>query len=56
MTVKRQEMGVVNRAAWEGDTVTSGVMGLAYPGVTSVYNGTNPDEDGPASYAPYNPL
>ncbi|KAF7971953.1 hypothetical protein HWV62_19417 [Athelia sp. TMB] len=56
MTVKRQEMGVVNNAAWEGDTVSSGLIGLAYPGATSVYNGTNPNKDGPANYAPYNPL
>ncbi|KAF7977087.1 hypothetical protein HWV62_4665 [Athelia sp. TMB] len=49
-------MGVVNSAAWEGDTVSSGLMGLAYPEATSVYNGTNPNEDGPANYAPYNPM
>ena len=26
-----QEVGVVNRAAWNGDSVTSGLVGLAYP-------------------------
>ncbi|KAF7977109.1 hypothetical protein HWV62_4709 [Athelia sp. TMB] len=56
LTVTKQEMGVVNSAAWEGDTVNSGLMGLAYPGLTSVYNGTNPDKDGPKNIASYNPV
>lgn len=31
-------------------------MGLAYPGLTSVYNGTNPDKDATNTSAPYNPF
>ena len=46
LTVKHQEFSLATHAAWEGDTVTSGLIGLAYPGLTSVYNGTNPDVDG----------
>ncbi|KAF7971938.1 hypothetical protein HWV62_19387 [Athelia sp. TMB] len=56
LTVKKQEIGVVNKAAWEGDTVNSGLMGLAYPNLTSVFTGTNPDLDGVNNTAPYNPV
>lgn len=56
MTVTKQEIGLVTKAAWEGDGVSSGLMGLAYPGLTSVFNGTNPDKDGPKNWARYKPL
>jgi hypothetical protein len=38
LTVKAQEIGVVDKAAFNGDGVSSGLIGLAYPGLTSVYN------------------
>jgi len=47
---------VVNSAAWEGDTVNSGLMGLAYPGLTSVYKGNNVSKDGPNTVSNYNPV
>ncbi|KZP11138.1 acid protease [Athelia psychrophila] len=56
LTVTKQEIGVVNSAAWGGDTINSGLMGLAYPGLTSVYKGDNPDTDGPNTTAQYNPV
>ncbi|KZP26584.1 acid protease [Athelia psychrophila] len=56
MTVTRQEIGVVNSAAWMGDGINSGLMGLAYPGLTSVYKGDNPATDGPNTTAIYNPV
>lgn len=43
LTVTKQEIGVVNKAAWLGDGINTGLFGLAYPGLTSVYNGSNPD-------------
>lgn len=54
MTVTKQEIGLVTDAAWEGDGVNTGLMGLAYPDLTSVYNGTNPDND--TAQDPYNPV
>ncbi|KAJ7249768.1 aspartic peptidase domain-containing protein [Mycena haematopus] len=36
LTVKHQEIGVVSLAAWAGDGINSGLLGLAYPGLTSV--------------------
>lgn len=56
MTVKKQEIGLVTDAAWEGDGVNTGLMGLAYSGLTSVYNGTDPDKDSSSTAAHYSPL
>lgn len=56
MTVRKQEMGIVTNAAFLGDTVSSGLIGLAYPALTSVYHGTNPAKDGASNRASYNPV
>ncbi|KAJ7619810.1 acid protease [Mycena polygramma] len=40
LTVKHQEIGVVSSAAWSGDGINSGLLGLAYPFLTSVTNTT----------------
>lgn len=56
MTVTKQEMGVVTSASFLGDTVSSGVIGLAYPGLTAIFNGTNTSADGLSNKANYNPL
>jgi len=45
MAVKKQEFGTVTVAAWEGDGVNTGLTGLAFPDLTSVYQGDNPDAD-----------
>ncbi|KAF7795741.1 hypothetical protein EIP86_006908 [Pleurotus ostreatoroseus] len=56
LTVAHQEISLATNAAWEGDTVNTGLIGLAYPGLTSVYNGTNPDLDSASNNLPYNPF
>lgn len=56
LTVNAQEFGLVNAAAWEGDGVNTGLMGLAYPGLTSVYNTTDLDNDDGDNNEPYNPF
>ncbi|PMD38215.1 acid protease [Hyaloscypha variabilis F] len=35
-----QEIALVTAAAWEGDGTTSGLIGLAYPALTSAYKGS----------------
>ncbi|KAF4622704.1 hypothetical protein G7Y89_g14323 [Cudoniella acicularis] len=35
-----QEIALVTAASWEGDGTTSGLMGLAYPALTSAYKGS----------------
>ncbi|KAJ3801452.1 aspartic peptidase domain-containing protein [Lentinula aff. detonsa] len=57
MVVTNQEIGVVTNAAWEGDGFDTGLMGLASPNLTSVFKGTNPDDDEfPQTQIPYNPV
>jgi len=56
ITVYNQTIGVVDQAAWNGDGVSSGLVGLAYPALTSAYNGTNITADTRASKVPYNPI
>ncbi|KAJ6007942.1 acid protease [Penicillium herquei] len=40
----RQEVGVMTLAAWEGDNITSGLVGLAYSAETSAYNITTSNQ------------
>lgn len=40
VTVPRQQVALVESAAWNGDGITSGLMGLAYPAITSSSNRT----------------
>ncbi|KAF5368298.1 hypothetical protein D9757_010525 [Collybiopsis confluens] len=57
MTVPRQEIGIVTNAAWLGDGIDTGLMGLASPNLTSAFKGTNPNADEwPETQIPYNPL
>ncbi|KAI0315206.1 acid protease [Amylostereum chailletii] len=56
LTVTHQEIGVVDNAAWFGDGVTTGLMGLCYPGLTSVYSGDDPDDDSSSNSDEYNPF
>jgi len=50
------EVGVCTQGYWNGDGQSSGLVGLAFPVLTSAYYGTNPSEDGPANKASYNPI
>jgi hypothetical protein len=56
MTVTSQEIGLITNAAWNGDGVNTGLLGLAYSAITSVYNGTDPNQDVPNSIVPYQPF
>ncbi|KAI1856921.1 hypothetical protein JX265_000727 [Neoarthrinium moseri] len=38
LTVPKQEVSLVNYAAWAGDGATSGLLGLGYPAITSAQN------------------
>ncbi|KAJ7708902.1 acid protease [Mycena rosella] len=56
LTVKQQELGTPDLAAWNGDGVNSGLLGLAYPGLTSVYNTTDPTKASSANHIAYDPF
>ncbi|KAH9834335.1 acid protease [Teratosphaeria destructans] len=45
VTVQKQEVALVDYAFWEGDSVTSGLMGFAYPSLTSAFEGDDPAAD-----------
>lgn len=56
ITVYNQTIGVVDSAAWNGDGESSGLIGLAYPALTSAFSGTNISADSRASQVEYNPI
>ncbi|KAF7315938.1 Acid protease [Mycena indigotica] len=56
LSVKNQELGFPTLAAWEGDGVNTGLIGLAFPDLTSVYNTTDPTKASSANQIPYDPL
>ena len=56
INVPRQEVGVVDYAGWFGDSLSSGLVGLAFPAITSAYSGDDPSKDSSATQAVYNPI
>lgn len=56
VTVSNQTIGVVSVASWNGDGTSSGLVGLAYPALTSAFNGTNVTADSRSSQIEYSPL
>ncbi|KAJ7696929.1 acid protease [Mycena rosella] len=56
LSVARQEIGVPTLTAWEGDGINTGLIGLAFPDLTSVYNTTDPTKASAENQIPYNPL
>ncbi|KAE8451025.1 hypothetical protein EG329_004697 [Mollisiaceae sp. DMI_Dod_QoI] len=49
ITIQRQEISLAYLAGWFGDSYSSGLLGLAFPAVTSVYAGDDPKKDIAAS-------
>lgn len=56
MTVTSQVIGLMTNAAWNGDGINTGLLGLAYPQLTAVYDGTDPNQDAPGQNTPYDPF
>ena len=54
ITVQNQQVAIVETAAWVGDGVSSGLIGLGFPAETSAYYKSDPSEA--ASQIIYNPL
>jgi predicted small secreted protein len=58
LTAKKQQISLANKISFDGGRVVSGLMGLAYPIVTSAYNtssSTGRDIDSPG-HRVYDPL
>lgn len=56
ITADKQQVALVNYSYWDGDGVSSGLMGLAYPLLTSAYAGTNTSADSEDTQVEYNPI
>jgi hypothetical protein len=56
LTVQHQEFSRVTRAAYLGEGVNMGIIGLAHPDLTYVYNTSDPSKDSPATFAPCDPF
>ncbi|KAL9087498.1 MAG: hypothetical protein Q9165_006609 [Trypethelium subeluteriae] len=56
VTVPSQEVGLVDIAAWNGDGKSSGILGLAYPSLTSAYGGNEQDPDQDSVEEEYEPI
>lgn len=55
LSVSEQQVGLVNKTYWRGDNLTVGILGLAYPSITSAYYG-EVGEETPFSRIPYTPF
>jgi hypothetical protein len=47
---------LATKAYWNGDKISAGLLGLAYPGLTSEFSGTNPDKDTFHTRIVYDPI
>ncbi|KAK2003160.1 eukaryotic aspartyl protease [Colletotrichum falcatum] len=55
ITVQQQQVGLANKTYWMGNNYTNGILGLAFPSITSAFTG-DMDEDRPAFQVPYSPF
>ncbi|WYZ37623.1 hypothetical protein EsH8_II_001129 [Colletotrichum jinshuiense] len=55
ITVRQQQVGLANLTYWHGNNFTNGILGLAYPSITSAFTG-DVDENRPAFQVPYSPF
>lgn len=55
ITVEKQLCGLANYTYWNGNNITNGILGLAYPALTSAYSGPVGDERAAykKSYSPF---
>jgi len=49
-------MALGNVAYWNGDGISSGLVGLAYPAITAAYSGSDPSQDANAQKIEYSPI
>ena len=57
LTVTDQEVAIATMAAWNGDGISSGLVGLAFPAITSAFQGTDPTlDDPPVNQVEYLPV
>src|SRR6201999_1040852 len=52
ITVNNQTVGIMQKGNWNGDGISSGLLGMAFPNDTNAFKGPNLDTD----RVPYSPL
>ncbi|KAL0940586.1 aspartic-type [Colletotrichum truncatum] len=55
IVVRQQQVGLANLTYWYGNNYTNGIIGMAYPSLTSAFTG-DPTEKRPAFQVPYQPF
>ncbi|CAJ2508226.1 Uu.00g094120.m01.CDS01 [Anthostomella pinea] len=56
VTIPKQQFALVNVAAWGGDGMTSGILGLGLPGLTDAFTGNDTSKDSASNLVNYSPL
>ncbi|OAA68745.1 Peptidase aspartic [Niveomyces insectorum RCEF 264] len=56
IVARKQQIGLATRGAWNGDGITSGILGLGLPGLTAAYTGVDAALDSTRTAVEYNPL
>ncbi|KAI2641613.1 acid protease [Hypomontagnella submonticulosa] len=56
VTVPKQQFSLVNLASFQGDGVSSGILGLGLRGLTAAFTGNDPRNDSAANLVNYSPL
>ncbi|KAI8625416.1 aspartic peptidase domain-containing protein [Xylariaceae sp. FL1651] len=56
ITVPKQQFALVNVAAFSGDGISSGILGLGLRGLTAAFTGNNPAVDSLGNLVNYSPL
>ncbi|KAI2608848.1 acid protease [Hypoxylon fragiforme] len=56
VTIPKQQFSIVNLAAWNGDGVSSGLLGLGFRAATTAYTGENPRNDSADNLVHYSPI
>ncbi|KAJ7793290.1 acid protease [Mycena olivaceomarginata] len=56
LEVSRQVVPIPDVAAWTGDGILSGILGLAFPNLTSLFNTSDPTTATTTNHIPYDPF
>ncbi|KAI1341695.1 acid protease [Xylariaceae sp. FL0016] len=56
VTVSGQEVALATQGNWNGNNITSGILGLAYPSLTNAFWGNDLDDHDQYNQVPYSPI
>lgn len=56
LTVRKQQVALANMTHWNGNNVTTGLLGLGFPSLTSSFLGTDVNDHSPYNELEYSPI